>query len=74
MRVTNRAGQRVGGVGRWYAGEAQQTAHHFLHLGFGGAALANDRLLVFTGSSLIIDPVKNTQRIVVMVASKLSSA
>ncbi len=31
-------------------------------------------MLVFTGSSLSIQLVMNTQRIVVMVASKLSSA
>ena len=36
--------QRVGGIGAGQAGQLEQAAHHFLHLGLGRAAMADHGL------------------------------
>jgi hypothetical protein len=45
VRVADRAGEGIGGIGRRNSRELQQSAHHVLDLRLFRAALAHDRLL-----------------------------
>ena len=45
MRVADRAGERVGGVGAGVSGQSEQPFHHVLHLFFFCVALADHGLL-----------------------------
>jgi hypothetical protein len=45
MRVANSAGQGVGGIWPWNAGQLQQYPHHFLYLFFRSMAVSYHRLL-----------------------------
>jgi hypothetical protein len=45
VRVTDRASERIGGVGGWIARQREQALHHVLDLLFLGVAVADHRLL-----------------------------
>ena len=53
MRVTDRAGERIGGVRVRHALERQQARHHCLDLGLGGPPRPHHRLLDFASCELV---------------------
>lgn len=49
VRMTNGAGEGIGGIGGGRSGKLEQANHHALHLLFGRFTLPNDRLLDLQG-------------------------
>ena len=52
MRMADRAGEGISGIGRWVAGKREQPAHHVLDLLLACMAIAYHRLLDLEGCVL----------------------